>query len=62
MNWTTSKDRLNFGRYEGETIDEVWEKDPSYICWSLNKRIIKLNSGNGNCEEAVENYLEVEND
>ena len=26
---------LNFGKYKGETIEEVYEKDASYLQWCL---------------------------
>ncbi len=30
-----AKNSFNFGKYKGETYDEVFEKDKEYVCWVL---------------------------
>ena len=37
------KDRISFGKYNGEIFDEIAEKDPSYIIWvDENVKYLKL--------------------
>lgn len=32
-NWTNQKQKIYFGKYEGKTIKQVLNLDPSYILW-----------------------------
>ena len=30
------KDKFNFGKYKGETLEYVWNDDPDYIIWCVD--------------------------
>lgn len=51
---------LSFGKYKGKTILQVLEKDPSYIIWLNDNKI--LNIEEQIVEEAIELKYEEEDD
>lgn len=34
-----NKQVMPFGKYEGETLENIWNKDKSYIVWAIEKEI-----------------------
>jgi len=39
---STFEDLINFGKYKGQTVEDVIDKDPQYIEWALEEEILKL--------------------
>jgi len=39
-----TNERLPFGKYKGEFIEDVIELRPSYIAWCVSNGILKLNN------------------
>lgn len=36
------EDKLKFGKYKGDTLNAVLNKDPGYLCWALRNSVISL--------------------
>ena len=53
---------MNFGKYNGEKVADVAQKDPQYLEWLLNEKIKTRDQGGINDEDwiyTLEHYLEV---
>lgn len=50
----TSKweDRMDFGKYKGKSVKEVFESDPTYLWWAMK------NTNRTNFEKEVKNAVE----
>ena len=35
VKFESEKQRMTFGKYKGKTFGEIFDLDPSYVCWVL---------------------------
>lgn len=49
-------EKLNFGKYDGYTVDELKEEDPSYLLWLAEEEVIRFHDADDQAafEDAVD--------
>ncbi len=38
VRFESEKQRMTFGKYKGKTFEEIFNDDPSYVCWVLKTK------------------------